>query len=94
MLAHCEVIADEAIVGSLGVCCRHQDRCDDQAEHVASGRVREFYLSNLTPYHQAGHQNGTRNFVKFPLGGTNFSVLKNDQTGTGTHEASRSVGAM
>ena len=77
------VIANEAIVGSLGVCCRHQSRCDDQAEHVGSATVIAFRVSILTPYPQFGLQNEKRNFVKFPLRARNFSLLKIDRTGSG-----------
>jgi len=68
----------------LGVCCRHQSHCDDQAEHVASERVRAFCVSILTPYPKFGLQNEIRNFIEFPLRARNFSLLKIDRTGAGS----------
>ena len=94
LLAYCVVIADEATVGSLGVCRRHQSRCDDQAEHVVCGAVRAICVSILIPYLQFGYQNETRNFVKFPVRAIHFALLKSDWTGTETYPASISVGTI
>ena len=66
------VSAGAAVVAAtMGVCCRHQSRCDNQAEHVASGTVRAVCVSILTPYLQVGYR-----ILFFPRTGKKLSLLE------------------